>query len=127
MLHKKVKPTTVTYDTILDGLFRAGRTAAAKKMFREMIESGIIVSISTYNIILGGLCRNNCANEAIVLFQKLCAMNVKFNITTLNTMINALYKVQRKEEANDLFAALPARVSCNLNFSSGIIAKFGPT
>ncbi|VAH13654.1 unnamed protein product [Triticum turgidum subsp. durum] len=35
-------------------------------------------------------------------------MNMKFNITTLNTIINALYKVERREEANDLFAALPA-------------------
>ena len=44
----RVKPTTVTYGIILDGLYRAGRTAAAKKMFDQMIKSGITVTVSIY-------------------------------------------------------------------------------
>ncbi|EMS58658.1 Protein Rf1, mitochondrial [Triticum urartu] len=104
----RVKPTTVTYGIILDGLYRAGRTAAAKEMFHQMIKSGITVPISIYTIILRGLCKNNCAGEAITMFQELRAMNVKFDIITLNTMINAMYKVQRREEAKGLFAAISA-------------------
>ena len=85
--------------------FVLGELLLRKNKFREMIESGTAVSISTYAIILRGLCANGCTNEAIILFRKLGAMNVKFNITILNTMIDAMYKVQKREEANELFAA----------------------
>jgi pentatricopeptide repeat protein len=108
MLCKRVKPTTNTYGIIMDGLFRAGRNDATKKMFHEMIKSGTTMSISAYAIILGGVCRNTCTDEAIVLLHKLGAMNMKFNITIFYTVIDAMYNVHRREEAQDLFAAIPA-------------------
>jgi pentatricopeptide repeat protein len=36
------------------------------------------------------------------------ATNVKLNIATFNTMINAMYRARRREEASDLFTAIPA-------------------
>nr|XP_051196633.1 protein Rf1, mitochondrial-like [Lolium perenne] len=103
------KPDTLTYGMVLDGLFKAGRIVGAKKMFREMIKSGVRFSIGTYNIILGGLCKNSCGNEAIMLFEKLQAMNLKFDIVTHIIIIDAIFNVGRIEQAKNLFAAIPAK------------------
>ena len=48
---KDVKPTTVTYNIILHGLFDAGRTVAAKEKFHEMAGNGMAVNIQIFTTV----------------------------------------------------------------------------
>jgi pentatricopeptide repeat protein len=53
---------------MLQGLFRAGRTAAAKEIYMRMVDSGIKLEVNTYTVFLGD---NGCLDEALRMFQDL--------------------------------------------------------
>ncbi|KAK4389636.1 hypothetical protein Sango_2300600 [Sesamum angolense] len=56
--HKGLDYNVVTYNTMLHGLFRAGRFAEGLKLFKDMQAQQVIPDLVTYTTLLNGLCIN---------------------------------------------------------------------
>jgi pentatricopeptide repeat protein len=104
MCSKDVKPDSITYNIILQGLFQAGRTSDARELYVRMVESGTQLKMDTFRIVLRGLCHNWCVDEAMKMFQSLCPKELE--VSSFNIMISALLKVGRIDEAKGLFSAI---------------------
>ncbi|GMH20882.1 hypothetical protein Nepgr_022724 [Nepenthes gracilis] len=52
-----LKPDAVTYRSLINGLCKVGKISAALEIHDQMLEDGIIPSVTTYNIILKAMLR----------------------------------------------------------------------
>ncbi|XP_044510672.1 pentatricopeptide repeat-containing protein At1g62930, chloroplastic-like [Mangifera indica] len=103
MTLRGVRPTVVTYSTLLSGLFMNGNVKHAKKLFGEMQLSNVLPNLITYHILVDGYCKNGCVLEAVELFYTLINRNIQPNITTFNCLINGLCKTGRLNIAWEMF------------------------
>nr|XP_011462244.1 PREDICTED: pentatricopeptide repeat-containing protein At1g62670, mitochondrial-like [Fragaria vesca subsp. vesca] len=98
-------PDTITYNTMIDGLYKAGRMGEAQKLTSEMRERGLPQDLQTFNIILHGLCTNNQLSAAVEMLRGMEADNT-VDIVTYNTIIEALCKAGDMECAMHFFSDL---------------------
>ncbi|GFQ05680.1 pentatricopeptide repeat-containing protein at1g62680 mitochondrial [Phtheirospermum japonicum] len=66
-----LQPNIVTYNTILQGLFRGGRCSEALEIFDELQAVGLKPDFYTYCNMLDGLCRNGQVERALLLLDEL--------------------------------------------------------
>ncbi|KAG1361250.1 putative pentatricopeptide repeat-containing protein, mitochondrial [Cocos nucifera] len=102
-----VQHTTVSYTTILAGMYRVGRVTDAEKFFDKMLAARVSPNLYTYNIILDGLCKNRCIDKAMKLFQDALSSDVNLNIISFTTLIDGLFKAGKINEAKNLFNGIP--------------------
>lgn len=66
-----VKPDAITYTTLIDGLFKVGKSRIMLTLFTKMKTIGKFPGFVTYSTLLNGLCKNNQPKDAVML--KLCS------------------------------------------------------
>jgi pentatricopeptide repeat protein len=71
MAEKGVAPCATTYNTLLDGQFKAGHATNAYRMFRYLQRAGLPVGIVTYNTMINGLCKSGKVGYARMVLKEL--------------------------------------------------------
>ncbi|KAL5789288.1 hypothetical protein ACOSQ2_004176 [Xanthoceras sorbifolium] len=73
MISKDMRPTVVTYNSMLIGLFRASRVGDGRKLFEEIQSNdlfhslphkGLVPDVVAYNIMINGLCKERELEKA---------------------------------------------------------------
>ncbi|CDP17213.1 unnamed protein product [Coffea canephora] len=104
---KGLTPSTVTCNIVLQGLFRVGRSRAARKVFDKMLITPIISDWYTYCVMLDGLCKGGHIEEALNLLHKMEIQRLDLkHITMYNIILDGLCKSGRLDGARDLFNSL---------------------
>ncbi|KAM7522743.1 hypothetical protein LguiA_012645 [Lonicera macranthoides] len=93
---------TITYNTILHGLFENGRFAAARELFHEMLAKGLIPSLYTCYIFLDGICKNREIVEAFSMFQAMKNDKLCYDVACYNIIIDGTSKGGKIEIARKL-------------------------
>ncbi|CAN6476417.1 unnamed protein product [Victoria cruziana] len=101
---KRVPVTLVTYNVVMNGLSKIGKTERADE-FLKRIESG---DVFTYSILLDGYCKEKNVKGVLGAMQKLNRAGVTLDLVACNVLIKALCMVGRLEEAGNIFKKLPS-------------------
>ena len=99
----KLEPTLVTYNTLLAGLGKEGRTKEANELFTAMISNGCHPNTVTYNTLVDCLCRSDEVDLAIEKFSEMGFMNCFPDLVTYNSLIHGSTKENRMNDAFVLF------------------------
>ncbi|TVU01400.1 hypothetical protein EJB05_53169, partial [Eragrostis curvula] len=129
MAEKGVAPCATTYNTLLDGLFRAGHATNAYRMFRYLqrvgLPIGIVVEISdssasggrsttvqpnftivTYNTMINGLCRSGKVGSARMVLKELGRAGHAPNVITYTTVMKCCFRYGRFHQGLETFLSL---------------------
>jgi len=68
MLEEGVEPNEITYNVLIHGLCRTGRTQLAYRHFHEMLERGLMPNKYTYTLLIDGNCREGKWEDAMRLY-----------------------------------------------------------
>ncbi|KAG0054984.1 hypothetical protein BGZ83_009858 [Gryganskiella cystojenkinii] len=102
-----LKPTTHTYDSILQAHLRRKDTTSAMSVFQEMQEQpGCEPQISTYNILLKGHLDNKDALSAQRVLETLLLSEHRPNIDTFNLLMSGYLQVGEFELVNGFYKGL---------------------
>ncbi|KAK8308359.1 hypothetical protein V6Z12_D02G052600 [Gossypium hirsutum] len=101
-----IKPTIVTYNTLIGMLFQEGQVSTAQKMFNEMHVYGQSPALSTYTVMLDGLCKHGHIEEALDLFHSLESTNKKPSIEHFSILIDGMWRAGKSEEARKMFTEI---------------------
>ena len=56
MESKNISPNDITYNGLIDGLYKEGKWQEANKIHHEMLDKGYNLDVITYNSLINGLC-----------------------------------------------------------------------
>lgn len=118
----------MTYNVLMRGLCRAGRTAEAISFLREMEGEGVLPNIETYNILIEGLCSEKKFNESKDLLNELWSKGLMPEAATFNIVIAGLCGEGHIEQAKELMGQMesvgimPNKVSYNV-LTRGFVGK----
>ena len=62
-------PNVVSYNTVVNGLFRDGHVDRAYSLFSAMDDRGILPTVVTYSIVIDGLCKAQAVDRAEGVLQ----------------------------------------------------------
>ncbi|KAL4293201.1 hypothetical protein AHAS_Ahas18G0104400 [Arachis hypogaea] len=116
-----IVPNIVTYNSLVDGLCKAGRILSTWEIVNEMhyygqpfpdhldeaialfksliFERNFVPNVWSYNILISGYCKNKRFDEAMKPFQYICSKNLDPNIETYNILLHALCDRQQLGKA----------------------------
>ncbi|XP_078431979.1 uncharacterized protein LOC144703636 [Wolffia australiana] len=102
----------VVFNTVIDGLCKAGRTLEGVAMARKMKEElGLAPTTITYNCLIHGFCMGGEIEQAMELMEEMKSEGVPPSVVTLNMLIDGLCRGGRASSALDLLR----RVQCHDN------------
>ncbi|CAA6656093.1 unnamed protein product [Spirodela intermedia] len=93
------KPDVLTYNALLDGLCRAGKTRIAHNLLdgMRMKSPEIHPTVVSYTIVIRGYCGMRCIAEAVELFREMTCSGVKPSSITYNTLVQGLCEARRMD------------------------------
>ncbi|XP_052145669.1 pentatricopeptide repeat-containing protein At5g18475-like [Oryza glaberrima] len=99
-----VRPSLVTYSTLIGGLCRGAQMKEAFELFEDMIEKDRIVPDQlTYNLLIGGFCRLGQVEKAQSIFGFMRKNECEPNAFNYATLINGHCKKGEVEAARGVF------------------------
>ncbi|KAJ6730235.1 ATPASE EXPRESSION PROTEIN 3 [Salix viminalis] len=101
---KGCSPVLITYNTVIDGLSKVGKTDEAVELLHEMRGKGLKPDVITYSSLIAGLSREGKVEEAIEFFHDVEGCGVKPNAFTYNSIMFGLCKAQQTGRAIDFLA-----------------------
>ncbi|XP_027111614.1 small ribosomal subunit protein mS78 (rPPR3a)-like [Coffea arabica] len=102
----KVKPDTVSYNTVIKGLSEMGALDKSISMVDEMEKNGLKPDLITFNTILDALYSNSKFDDGEKMWSRMVSNNVVPDIRTYNARLTGLVSQGRIVEAVDLFGQL---------------------
>uniref|UniRef100_A0A0E0M9D7 Pentacotripeptide-repeat region of PRORP domain-containing protein n=1 Tax=Oryza punctata TaxID=4537 RepID=A0A0E0M9D7_ORYPU len=122
MVKRGLKPDVTTYGTLLSGYASKGAPVEMHDLLDLMTRNGIQLDHHVFNVLICTNTKQEKVDEVMLVFSKVRQQGLTPNAVnygtvidglckldwTYNIMIDALLKFGRKDEAKDLFAALPA-------------------
>ncbi|KAG5230082.1 transcription initiation factor IIB [Salix suchowensis] len=106
MSHKALPPDTVTYNTLMQALYRYGRPKEALNLFKEMCSYGLLPSLVTHSILLDGFCKHGHLDEALKLLKAMQEKKLEPNIVLYNILIEGMFIAGKLVVAEELFSRL---------------------
>ncbi|XP_058071565.1 pentatricopeptide repeat-containing protein At4g31850, chloroplastic-like [Magnolia sinica] len=99
-----IRPSIVTYNILVHGLGREGRTRQAAQLVGRMeLDECLSPDVVTYNCLLDGLCRAGEIDGACRLVLEMVRRGCGPDLISYNTLINGLISVGRLDDACSLF------------------------
>eukprot|EP01080_Neovahlkampfia_damariscottae_P002406 gene2406-2870_t len=86
ILKKKLRPTIVTYSSLMNACVRCGENEKAQQYHDDMISEGIQPNEITYTTLIKGIAEDNC-NEAFNILEEMKDLNVTPNLRTMNALL----------------------------------------
>lgn len=71
MIDNGVRPTVITFNTLLSGLLRYGVVEHARPLFNEMKRVGFVPNSTTLLVYIDGLCKNGHLEDALDLLSSI--------------------------------------------------------
>ncbi|KAF3641673.1 putative pentatricopeptide repeat-containing protein, mitochondrial-like [Capsicum annuum] len=120
------KPDTVTYNTILQGLFVVGRIGDAKNIYVEMLSRGRVPNSSThrtllngyfrlppdartYNVMINGFCLNGLFDEVKCILRKMEDYNCPSDNITYNVIVQGFLRCNKISEIASFMKEMDGR------------------
>ena len=104
MTEKGDAPSATTYNTLLDGLFRAGHATNAYRMFRYLQRVGLPVGIVTYNTMINGLCKSGKVGYARMVLKELGRTEHAPNSVTYTTVMKCCFRYGRFDQGLEIYS-----------------------
>ncbi|PWA33153.1 Pentatricopeptide repeat-containing protein [Artemisia annua] len=102
MKEKGVHPSVVTYNIIINGLCKCGRTNEAYK-----VSKGIDGDVITYSTLLHGYIKEKDLTGVIITKKRLEECGVRMDVVMCNVLIKALFLVGSFEDVNIIYKGMP--------------------
>ncbi|KAL0376950.1 UNVERIFIED_CONTAM: hypothetical protein Scaly_0812600 [Sesamum calycinum] len=106
---KGLQYDTISYSTMIHGLFCKDRFADGWKLFNDMEARGVMPNLQTFTILLDGLCRTQQIAQALSFLRMMEDTGVKPDIIAYAIAIDGLCKGGKLDIARDLFNQLPSK------------------
>jgi pentatricopeptide repeat protein len=71
-------PNVLSYNMVINGLFKEGEVDKAYTLFHEMLGQGFPPNIVTYNSVIDGLCKAQAMDKAEAVLQQMFDKGVMF-------------------------------------------------
>lgn len=93
----KCEPDLVTYNTIIDGLCRAGKVSIARNVVNGMHNKceSLRPNVVSYTTLMRGYCGKREIEEALDVLKEMVGKGIKPNQFTYNTIIKGLCETQK--------------------------------
>ncbi|KAL8146416.1 hypothetical protein AgCh_004236 [Apium graveolens] len=95
----------VSYTSLIDGYFKAGKESAALDIVQEMMEKNIGFDVVAYNVLINGLLGLG-KYEVQILYAEMRQRGLIPNSATFNTMITAYCRQGKVESALNLLSEM---------------------
>ncbi|ERN08507.1 hypothetical protein AMTR_s00152p00086510 [Amborella trichopoda] len=128
MKDMKLKPSIVTYNTLLAGLGKKGKIETAIEFFKRMDQCGGPPVTVSYNTIMDSLCKDGKAGLALNMFYEMPGKGCDLDVSTYNMVIHGLVKEEKLDEALWFFSQMKKTLSpdlITLNAILPMIVKHG--
>lgn len=102
----KVKPDTVSYNTVIKGLSEMGALDKSISMVDEMEKNGLKPDLITFNTILDALYSNGKFDDGEKMWSRMVSNSVVPDMRTYNARLTGLVNQGRIKEAVELFGQL---------------------
>ncbi|KAJ8446731.1 hypothetical protein Cgig2_002893 [Carnegiea gigantea] len=103
MRKRGLKPTAVTFSTLIAGLCTNLKLQEAFKLKRDMTKIyKVTPNVHVYTSLIRGLCEVKDLSLAFELKNEMLERNIKLDSAIYTTLISGLFKVGRKDELHEL-------------------------
>ncbi|CAK9135922.1 unnamed protein product [Ilex paraguariensis] len=101
----KCDPDVVTYNTLVDGLCRAGKVKIAHNVIKGMLKKDLNLkpNVVSYTTLIRGYCGKQEIDEALDVFREMVDHGLKPNRITHNTLIQGLCEAQKLDKIKEIF------------------------
>jgi pentatricopeptide repeat protein len=93
----------VIYNSILDGLLKAGRYDEALSIYQDMKKNNLRRSNATFSILIKIYSKLNMVDEAVAIYKEMLQEKMKPSFITYTSIIQILIKSKRIQFAIDIF------------------------
>jgi pentatricopeptide repeat protein len=107
MKKKGCPPTTVTYNTVLDGFCQGGEVDKARSLLLKMARDGVKMDAFTHNTFLALILKIGNVDEALETLRNLIDGGFSPNAVTLNIFLNSFNKLDLHATVHDVLALMP--------------------
>jgi pentatricopeptide repeat protein len=101
-----IRPTVVTYSTLVSRAGAWQNVDMAEKYFQEMINVGLMPDTKAYNSLLNAYAKSNDVDKAVKVFLEMIGKNLEATAVTYNTLLDACARLGNVEKAKVLFAMM---------------------
>ncbi|ERN12193.1 hypothetical protein AMTR_s00034p00144680 [Amborella trichopoda] len=118
----KLKPSVVTYNTLLAGLGKEGKIERAMEFFKRVDQCGGPPDTMSYNTIMDSLCKDGKVGLALNMFYEMPEKGCNPDVSTYNKVIHGLVKEEKLDEALWFFSQMKKTLSPDLITLNAILA-----
>ncbi|KAG0455264.1 hypothetical protein HPP92_024556 [Vanilla planifolia] len=105
----EIPPNAFTFNVLISGLWKAGLTAEAGKMFNDMQKRKVLPTLVTYNVMIDGYCKIGDLDSAFKVWDQMKAFSVKPNLASYNSLLLGLAHAGRMDETGDLLKEMESK------------------
>ncbi|KAA8533940.1 hypothetical protein F0562_031457 [Nyssa sinensis] len=101
----KCEPDVITYNTLVDGLCRAGKVKVAHNVMKGMLKksSNLNPNVVTYTTLIRGYCAKQDIPASLDVLKEMIDRGLKPNRITYNTLIQGLCEAQNLDKIKEIF------------------------
>ena len=109
MLESNIKPSVVTYSTLISRAASWQKIQKAETYFKKMESDGIIADVQAYNSLLNAYAKSGDTNRALDVVKCMDKSNVAPNVVTFNTLIDSCARSRNIAKAQEVFLMMKTR------------------
>jgi leucine-rich PPR motif-containing protein len=104
-----VKPSLVTYTTLISRAGAWQKVQLAEMYFRKMLEDGIPADAQAYNSLINAYAKAGETDRALKVLYDMDEANVSPTVVTFNTLIESCARTGKPQRANEVFKMMEKR------------------
>jgi len=109
MLENNIKPSVVTYSTLISRAASWQKIQKAETYFKKMQSDGIIADVQAYNSLVNAYAKSGDTNRALDVVKSMDRSNVLPNVVTFNTLIDSCARSRNIAKAQEIFLMMKNR------------------
>ncbi|KAL2459416.1 Pentatricopeptide repeat (PPR) superfamily protein [Forsythia ovata] len=102
----RFRADTISYNIIANGFCLKKQTPKALEILKEMVERGLVPTLTTYNIMLKGFFRAGQIKEAWGFFLQMKRRKVEIDVVTYTTVVHGVGVIGEVEKARKVFGEM---------------------
>ncbi|CAM9783699.1 unnamed protein product, partial [Ectocarpus sp. 12 AP-2014] len=106
MVACQLRPTIVTFSTLISRAGACRRVRLAERFFREMLEAGITPDVQAINSLINAFAKAGSPDQALEVFDQMSRYGVTPSVITFNTLIDACGRAGDIDRARQVFSRL---------------------
>ncbi|RRT58026.1 hypothetical protein B296_00033479 [Ensete ventricosum] len=121
-----MKPSAITYNTLIDGYCQIGKVHESMRILDEMEAAGVTPNEITYGALLNGYCKTSKMDAAVNILEKMRSDGIALNCIMYTILIDGLCREGKLNEALQLLnSMLEAGVSPDVITYSALVNGLG--